>query len=127
MGRARTVNDNFRRWDEDGTLDRIQHKLYVEYRELAEREAGPFLPVPEAMLEGVTLVLQNGERLILDVPPCPATGGEFDNSVGTNTRIGDEAVAIRRLVGGIDQLYLEPVDHEPVLAVPQRDVNARSR
>src|SRR5208282_2607751 len=31
----------FRRWDDDGTLDRIHHKLYVECRELAEREAGP--------------------------------------------------------------------------------------
>ena len=36
-----TVNDYFRRWDYDGTLDRIHHALYVKCRELAEREASP--------------------------------------------------------------------------------------
>jgi transposase len=36
-----TVNDYFRRWSEDGTLDRIHHTLYVLCRELAGREASP--------------------------------------------------------------------------------------
>ena len=36
-----TVNDYFRRWDYDGTLDRIHHALYVRCRELAAREASP--------------------------------------------------------------------------------------
>ena len=36
-----TVNGYFRRWDDDGTLDRIHHTLYVECRELADREASP--------------------------------------------------------------------------------------
>jgi transposase len=36
-----TVNDYFRRWDYDGTLDRIHHVLYVQCREHAEREASP--------------------------------------------------------------------------------------
>jgi transposase len=36
-----TVNDYFRRWDDDGTLDRIHHALYVQCRELAERDASP--------------------------------------------------------------------------------------
>ena len=36
-----TVNDYFRRWNYDGTLDRIHHALYVTCRELAEREASP--------------------------------------------------------------------------------------
>jgi transposase len=36
-----TVNDYFRRWSEDGTLDRIHHTLYVQCRELAGREASP--------------------------------------------------------------------------------------
>ncbi len=35
------VNDYLRRWDEDGTLDRIQQALYVRCRELAERQASP--------------------------------------------------------------------------------------
>jgi transposase len=36
-----TVNDYFRRWDWDGTLDRIHHALYVACREAAAREASP--------------------------------------------------------------------------------------
>lgn len=36
-----TVNDYFRRWANDGTLDRIHHELYVKCRELAGREASP--------------------------------------------------------------------------------------
>ncbi len=36
-----TVNDYFRRWDDDGTLERIHHALYVRCRELAGREASP--------------------------------------------------------------------------------------
>ena len=36
-----TVNDYFRRWDADGTLDRIHHALYVQCREQAGREASP--------------------------------------------------------------------------------------
>ena len=36
-----TVNDYFRRWTDDGTLDRLHHALYAECRALAEREAGP--------------------------------------------------------------------------------------
>jgi len=36
-----TVNDYVRRWDDDGTLDRIHHALYVQCREQAGREASP--------------------------------------------------------------------------------------
>ena len=36
-----TVNDYLRRWDEDRTLDRIHHTLYVLCREQAGREASP--------------------------------------------------------------------------------------
>jgi transposase len=36
-----TVNDYLRRWDEDGTLARIRHALYVQCRELAGRDASP--------------------------------------------------------------------------------------
>jgi transposase len=36
-----TVNDYLRRWNEDGTLGRIHQALYVQCRELAEREASP--------------------------------------------------------------------------------------
>ena len=36
-----TVNDYLRRWDEDRTLDRIHHALYLLCREQAGREASP--------------------------------------------------------------------------------------
>ena len=36
-----TVNDYFRRWEQDRTLDHMHHVLYVQCRELAEREASP--------------------------------------------------------------------------------------
>ena len=36
-----TVNDYLRRWDEDRTLDRVHHALYVLCREQAGREASP--------------------------------------------------------------------------------------
>ncbi len=36
-----TVNDYPRRWDDDRTLDRIHHALYVRCRELAGHEASP--------------------------------------------------------------------------------------
>jgi len=40
-----TVNDYFRRWDDDGTLDRIHHALYVQCREQAGREASPTVAI----------------------------------------------------------------------------------
>jgi transposase len=36
-----TVNEYFRRWDHDGTLDHIHRALYVQCRELAGRKANP--------------------------------------------------------------------------------------
>ena len=36
-----TVNDYLRRWDDDRTLDRVHHALYVQCRELAGGEASP--------------------------------------------------------------------------------------
>jgi transposase len=36
-----TVNDYFRLWDWDGTLDRIHHALYLQCRKQAGREASP--------------------------------------------------------------------------------------
>jgi len=36
-----TIHDYLVRWDDDGTLDRIHHTLYVKCRELAERQASP--------------------------------------------------------------------------------------
>ncbi len=36
-----TLHDYFVRWDQDGTLGRLHHALYVQCREMAGREASP--------------------------------------------------------------------------------------
>ncbi len=36
-----TLHDYLARWDDDGTLDKIHHALYVKCRETMDREASP--------------------------------------------------------------------------------------
>jgi transposase len=57
-----TVNDYFRRWDDDGTLNRIHHALYVKCRELAEREASPTAAIIDS--QSVKSAEKGGSRLI---------------------------------------------------------------
>ncbi len=40
-----TVNDYFRRWNDDGTLGRLHYALYVKCRELAGRAASPTVAI----------------------------------------------------------------------------------
>jgi len=56
-----TVNDYFRRWNDDGTLDRIHHALYVKCRELAEREASPTAAIIDS--QSVKSAEKGGPRL----------------------------------------------------------------
>jgi len=57
-----TVNDYFRRWDEDGTLARIHHALYVKCRELAECEVSPTATIIDS--QSVKSAEKGGARLI---------------------------------------------------------------
>ena len=57
-----TVNDYFRRWDDDGTLDRIHHALYIQCRELAERKASPTAAIIDS--QSVKSAEKGGSRLI---------------------------------------------------------------
>jgi transposase len=57
-----TVNDYFRRWDDDGTLDRIHHALYVQCRELAERDASPTAAIIDS--QSVKSAEKGGSRVI---------------------------------------------------------------
>jgi len=57
-----TVNDYFRRWDYDGTLDRIHHALYVRCREQAGREASPSAAIIDS--QSVKSAEKGGSRLI---------------------------------------------------------------
>jgi transposase len=57
-----TVNDYLRRWDEDGTLDRIHHALYIQCRELAERKASPTAAIIDS--QSVKSAEKGGSRVI---------------------------------------------------------------
>jgi transposase len=56
-----TVNDYFRRWNDDGTLDRIHHALYVECRALGNREANPTAAIIDS--QSVKSAEKGGPRL----------------------------------------------------------------
>ncbi len=56
-----TVNDYLRRWDEDGTLDRIHQSLYVQCRELVGREASPTAAIIDS--QSVKSAEKGGSRL----------------------------------------------------------------
>ena len=57
-----TVNDYFRLWDWDGTLERIHHTLYVACREAASQEASPTAAVIDS--QGVKSAEKGGARSI---------------------------------------------------------------
>lgn len=57
-----TVNDYFRRWDYDGTLERIHQVLYVKCRELALREASPSAAIIDS--QSVKSAEKGGSRSI---------------------------------------------------------------
>ena len=56
-----TVNDYPRRWDEDGTLEGIHQALYVQCREMAEREASPAAAIIDS--QSVKSAEKGGSRL----------------------------------------------------------------
>ena len=73
-----TVNDYLHRWDDDGTLDRIHHALYVKCRELAGREASPTAAIIDSqsvksaekggalsILAGMTLARRSRARSVI--------------------------------------------------------------
>lgn len=57
-----TVNDYFRRWDYDGTLDRIHHELYIRCREKAGRDASPTAAIVDS--QSVKSAEKGGSRAI---------------------------------------------------------------
>ena len=75
----------------------------------------------EAVLKVVATGFQNVERLVLDLPACAVTGGEFRDIFPRHRQVGDEAVPVSDLAGRIDDLDFEPVDRQGVLGVAQRN------
>jgi hypothetical protein len=78
------------------------------------------LSMPEVVL--IAFGLEDVEGLVLDLPPRPTAGGELGDRVRADRQICYESVAIRRLAPGVDDLDVQPVDPERILAVSQRHV-----
>lgn len=63
-----TVNDYFRLWDYDRTLERIHHALYVACREQAGREASPTAAIIDS--QSVKSAEKGGLRTRRDTTPA---------------------------------------------------------
>ena len=74
------------------------------------------LAMTEAVLKVVSLGLENIEGFVLDLPAGATAGGEFGDILGSDREVGDEAVVVGDFAGGVENLDLEPVDDEGVLA-----------
>jgi transposase len=73
-----TVNDYLRRWDDDRTLDRIHHALYVQCREQAAREASPTAAIIDSQsvksaekggARSIRAAMMQGRRSRQEAPP----------------------------------------------------------
>ena len=76
------------------------------------------LAVSENVLQMITPGLQGVESLVLDLPAGAPAGGHLGDGLFGHGQIADEAVAVGDLAGLVDDLDLEPVDVQGILAVP---------
>ncbi len=63
-----TVNFYFKRWEHDGTLDRLHHALYVACREQAGREASPTAAIIDS--QSVKSAEKGGSRTRMALMPA---------------------------------------------------------
>ena len=75
----------------------------------------------ETVLKVVTTGFQNVERLVLYLPACAATHGEFGDVLPGYRQVGDEAVPVSELAGRVNDLNFQPVDRQGILGVTQRN------
>jgi len=68
-----TVNFYFRRWQDDGTLARLHHALYVRCREQAAREASPTAGIIDS--QSVKSAEKGGSRSRLVTMPARKSRG----------------------------------------------------
>lgn len=76
-----TVNAYFRRWRDDGTLDRLHHALYVRCREQAGREASPTAAIIDS--QSVKGAEKGGRRTRLVTTPGRRSGARSGTSWST--------------------------------------------
>ena len=80
------------------------------------------LTVAEIAFEVVSVVPEDLEALVFDLPARPAAGGKLGDIILVDRAIGGEAAAVGHLTVGVGDLDLEPVDWHGVGAVAQRHV-----
>jgi transposase len=78
-----TVNDYFKRWDWDGTLERIHHALYVACREIAGRQASPTVAIIDS--QSVKSTEKGGVRSIRRVT-TPGRRPKARSGMSSSTR-----------------------------------------
>jgi len=78
--------------------------------------------VAEIVFDVVAFGFQYIECLIFDFPSGTTAGGQFGDIVGADRKISDEAIAIGDGAAGVENLDLEPVDLQGIVAVAQRDI-----
>ncbi len=77
-----TVNDYFRRWNQDGTLDRIHHALYDRCREMAGRNGSPTAAIIDS--QSVKSAEKGGSRSTRRAL-TPARGSRARNAIFSST------------------------------------------
>jgi hypothetical protein len=80
------------------------------------------LAVAEIVFEVIAFGFQGVEAFVLDFSARSAADCQFDDGIAIDGQIGDEAVAIGHLAGGVANLDHQPVDRHGIGAVTQRHV-----
>ena len=72
----------------------VTDRMTGEGQQIEDREHGGqvLFAVPEIVLQVVAPGFQDIEAFVLDLPPCPATGGEVRDILPADIQVGDEAV-----------------------------------
>ena len=91
-----TVNDYFRLWAWDGTLDRIHHALYIRCREQAGREASP----TAAIIDSQSVKSAEKGGLSIDLPGYDA--GKKINGKKRHVLVDTQGLLLHAIVHSAD-------------------------
>ena len=91
-----TVNDYFRLWAWDGTLDRIHHALYIRCREQAGREASP----TAAIIDSQSVKSAEKGGLSIDLPGYDA--GKKINGKKRHVLVDTQGLLLHAMVHSAD-------------------------
>ena len=91
-----TVNDYLRRWDDDRTLDRIHHALYVQCRGLAGREASPTAAIIDSQS------VKSAEKGGRSIDPCGFDAGKKIKGKKRHLLVDTEGLLLCAIVHAAD-------------------------